>query len=63
VADAGINIEAVEQVPTRKQGRAVLQVILTIHSLAQLTMILDKINRLPDIIEARRLNGSFAPTA
>jgi GTP diphosphokinase / guanosine-3',5'-bis(diphosphate) 3'-diphosphatase len=58
VADAGINIDAVEQVPTRKPGRAVLLTSLKIHSLAQLTTILDKLNRLPDVIEARRENGA-----
>ncbi|HWQ11398.1 MAG TPA: bifunctional (p)ppGpp synthetase/guanosine-3',5'-bis(diphosphate) 3'-pyrophosphohydrolase [Roseiflexaceae bacterium] len=58
VADAGINIEAVEQVPTRKHGRAVLLATLKIHSLAQLTTILDKLNRLSDVIEARRENSS-----
>jgi GTP pyrophosphokinase len=57
VADAGINIDAVEQVATRKPGRAVLLAILKIHSLAQLTTILDKLNRLPDVIEARREQG------
>jgi GTP diphosphokinase / guanosine-3',5'-bis(diphosphate) 3'-diphosphatase len=57
VADAGINIDAVEQVPTRKHGRAVLLAKLRIHSLAQLTTILDKLNRLPDVIEARREGG------
>ncbi|MFO7170500.1 MAG: bifunctional (p)ppGpp synthetase/guanosine-3',5'-bis(diphosphate) 3'-pyrophosphohydrolase [Chloroflexota bacterium] len=57
IADAGINIEAVEQLPTRKHGRAVLLAKLRIHSLAQLTTILDKLNRLPDVIEARREGG------
>jgi GTP pyrophosphokinase len=60
VADAQINIDAVEQVPTRKPGRAVLLTILKIHSLAQLTTILDKLNRLPDVIEARRENGTVS---
>lgn len=54
IADADINIERVDQVPTRKEGRAVLQVILTIQSITQLTTILDKLNRLPDIIDAHR---------
>jgi GTP pyrophosphokinase len=35
----------------------VLLAILKIHSLAQLTTILDKLNRLPDVIEARREQG------
>ncbi|NWG18831.1 MAG: bifunctional (p)ppGpp synthetase/guanosine-3',5'-bis(diphosphate) 3'-pyrophosphohydrolase [Chloroflexi bacterium] len=54
IADAGINIDAVEQVMTRRPGRAVLAAILRIQSIAQLTSILDKLNRLPDVIEARR---------
>jgi GTP pyrophosphokinase len=63
VADAGINISEVKQVPTRKPGRAVLLVTLTIESIAQLTLILDKLNRLPDVIEARRESDGIAPSA
>ncbi len=54
IADAGINIEELHQAPTRKAGRTVLIVQMTIQSLSQLTMILDKLNRVPDVIEARR---------
>ncbi len=60
VADAGINIEEVMQVPTRKQGRAILRTTLTIQSISQLTTILDKLNRLRDVIEARREHTSVA---
>ncbi len=60
IADAGINIEELHQVPTRRQGRAVLIVQLTIQSLSQLTMILDKLNRIPNVIEARRENQAAA---
>jgi GTP pyrophosphokinase len=63
VADANINIDVVEQVPTRKMGRAVLRITLRIGSISQLTGILDKLNRLNDIIEARRDNSSIAPSA
>jgi GTP pyrophosphokinase len=63
IADAGINIEAVEQVQTRKADRTVLLTTLTIHSLSQLTTILDKLNRLPDVIEARREQGTIARSA
>lgn len=63
VADAGINIEAVEQVPTRKPDRAVLMSTLTIQSIAQLTTILDKLNRLPDVIEARREQSGVVASA
>jgi len=62
VADAGINIQAVEQVPTRKPDRAVLQTTLMIQSIPQLTAILDKLNRLPDIIEARREHSGRTTT-
>lgn len=62
IADAGINIEAVEQVPTRKAGRAVLLTTLKIESITQLTVILDKLNRLADVIEARREHSGVAPS-
>jgi guanosine-3',5'-bis(diphosphate) 3'-pyrophosphohydrolase len=62
VADAGINIKEVQQVPTRKPGHAVLMTTLAIQSIAQLSAILDKLNRLPDVIEARREQGRLAPT-
>jgi guanosine-3',5'-bis(diphosphate) 3'-pyrophosphohydrolase len=61
VADADINIERVDQLQIRKDGRAVLMVILTIHSIAELTTILDKLNRLPDVIIAHRENSGAAP--
>jgi GTP pyrophosphokinase len=63
VADAGINIQEVQQVPTRKPGRAVLMVTLQIQSISQLSTILDKLNRLPDVIEARREQTGFAASA
>jgi GTP pyrophosphokinase len=49
-------------VPTRRPGRAVLTVTLRIQSIAQLTAILDKLNRLSDVIDARREQNA-APTA
>lgn len=54
VADAGINMQEVQQVPTRKPDRAVLKATLMIQSISQLSSILDKLNRLPDVIEVRR---------
>jgi GTP diphosphokinase / guanosine-3',5'-bis(diphosphate) 3'-diphosphatase len=60
VADAGINITEVQQVPTRKPGRAVLMATLQIQSIAQLAGIIDKLNRLPDVIEARRERNGIA---
>jgi GTP pyrophosphokinase len=59
IADDGINIDAVEQVQTRKPGRAVLVAILRVQSLAQLTAILDKLGRMRDVIEARRQQSSI----
>jgi GTP pyrophosphokinase len=63
VADAGINIQEVQQVPTRKPGRAMLMTTLQIQSISQLSTILDKLNRLPDVIEARREQGGVAASA
>jgi GTP pyrophosphokinase len=63
VADAGINIQEVQQVPTRKPDRAVLMTTLLIQSIAQLSTILDKLNRLPDVIEARREQSGLTPSA
>ncbi len=64
VADAGINIQEVQQVPTRKPDRAILMTKLLIQSITQLSTILDKLNRLPDVIEARReQSGGIVPSA
>jgi GTP diphosphokinase / guanosine-3',5'-bis(diphosphate) 3'-diphosphatase len=63
VADAGINIEEVQQVPTRKPDRAVLVITLAIQSISQLSSILDKLNRMGDVIEARREQNGLAKTA
>jgi GTP pyrophosphokinase len=54
VADAGINITTVQQIPNKNAGRATLIATLMVDSLAQLTMILDKLNRVSNVIEARR---------
>ncbi|MCG8346294.1 MAG: bifunctional (p)ppGpp synthetase/guanosine-3',5'-bis(diphosphate) 3'-pyrophosphohydrolase [Chloroflexales bacterium] len=63
IADAEINIDSVSQRHTRRSGRAVLVVVLKIQSINQLTMILDKLNRIPDVIEARRESYSAAQLA
>lgn len=63
VADAGINIQEVQQIPTRKPDRAILNVTMLIQSISQLSNILDKLNRLPDVIEARRENSGIAHSA
>lgn len=64
IADAGINIEELQQIPVSDDSRTVLIMRLTIHSLSQLTRLLDRLNRIPNVIEARRetnalTNGSL----
>jgi GTP pyrophosphokinase len=54
IADAGVNIERIEQGKSRRAGRAVLHVVCSIQSVSQLTNLLDKLNRISDVIEARR---------
>jgi GTP pyrophosphokinase len=54
VADENINIEELQQIPVTSDSRAVLLMRLTIHSLEQLTRVLDKLNRIPNVIDARR---------
>lgn len=63
IADAGINIESLQQAQTRKAGRTVLITRLTIQSISQLTLILDKLNRVPDVIDARRENNAAGISA
>ncbi len=53
VANAGINIEELHQIDV-KGGQVRLSMQLKIKSIRQLTEILDKLNRIPNIIEARR---------
>ncbi len=57
IADGGINIEKVEQGQAKRAGRAVLHVVLSLQSVSQLSMILDRLNRINDVIEARRESG------
>ncbi len=54
IADEKINIERVDQYPGKLPNRTVLMTTLTISSISQLMHILDKLNRMPDVIEARR---------
>ncbi len=61
IADAEVNIEEVHQIPVRKQGRTMLVIQITIQSLDQLTLLLDKINRIPNVIEARRESQGSTP--
>jgi GTP pyrophosphokinase len=54
IADEGVNIEKLEQGKSGRAGRAVLHVTITIQTVQQLSALLDKLNRIPDVIEARR---------
>lgn len=63
IADAGINIRDVQQLPNKHHGRATLLTTVMVESLSQLTMLLDKLNRIPDVIEARRESGAYSSTA
>jgi GTP diphosphokinase / guanosine-3',5'-bis(diphosphate) 3'-diphosphatase len=53
IANAGINIHELHQTEMR-DGRVVLSMFLKIQSIKQLTEILDKLNRISNVIEARR---------
>jgi GTP pyrophosphokinase len=64
VADAGINIDQVHQVQSSRDGRVGLSMELKIQSIKQLTEILDRLNRIPNIIEVRReSSGLVRPKA
>lgn len=55
IADEGINIEKLEQGKAKLgSGRTVLHVIVSLQSLNQLPPLLDKLGRIPNVIEARR---------
>ncbi len=60
IANAGVNINAVQQIENRHADRATLIATVMVDSLAQLTNILDKLNRVKDVIEARRDRVSAA---
>jgi guanosine-3',5'-bis(diphosphate) 3'-pyrophosphohydrolase len=54
IADAGVNIEHLSQGTSRYAGRAVLQINITVQSIQQLSSLLDRLNRITDVIDARR---------
>lgn len=54
VADEHINMVAVEAVSGQKDNLAVINATLEIENAAQLTRILTKIDRLPNVVDARR---------
>jgi GTP pyrophosphokinase len=61
IADAGINIDILEQVQSQRNDKVVLRVTLRIRSVGQLTQILDKLSRLKAVIEARRDTSQLVP--
>ncbi len=60
IADAGVNINGVQMLENRRPDRATLIATVMVDSLAQLSEILDRLNRVRDVIEARRDKVSAA---
>jgi GTP pyrophosphokinase len=60
IADCGVNIGKVQQIENRHSDRATLITTVMVDSLSQLTTILDRLNRVRDVIEARRDKMSTA---
>ncbi len=56
VADEGVNMSAVSSTSTRDKT-ALIRATLEIVGAGQLTRILNKIDRLPNVVEARRVTG------
>ena len=57
VADDRINMLSVEAVTGQKDNIAMINATLEIENISQLTRILTKIDRLPNVVEARRKVG------
>ena len=57
VADEHINMISVEALTGQKDNLALINATLEIQNAAQLTRILTKIDRLPNVVEARRRVG------
>ena len=57
VADEHINMLSVEALTSQKDNLAIINATLEIQSAAQLTRILTKVDRLPNVVEARRRVG------
>ncbi len=57
VAAEGINMSSTNAVAGRKDGISVITATLEIASAGQLTRILNKLDRLPNVVEVRRLTG------
>jgi len=58
VAAEGINLAAATAVGGRKDGISIITATLEIVSADQLTRILNKIDRLPNVLDVRRVTGS-----
>ena len=54
VADEHINMVSVEAITGQKDNLAIINATLEIQNASQLTRILTKIDRLPNVVEARR---------
>ncbi len=54
IANAGVSINGVQQIENKHGDRATLIATLMVDSLSQLSTLLDKLNRVRDVIEARR---------
>lgn len=57
VADEHINMVAVEAITGQKDNIALINATLEIQNAAQLTRVLTKIDRLPNVVEAHRMIG------
>ena len=57
VADEHINMVSVEAITGQKDNLAVINATLEIENAAQLTRILTKIDRLPNVVDASRRLG------
>jgi GTP pyrophosphokinase len=57
VADEHINMLSIEALTAQKDNLAIINATLDIRDATQLTRILTKIDRLPNIVEARRKVG------
>jgi GTP pyrophosphokinase len=58
VAAEGINLASANAIAGRKDGISIITATLEISSAGQLTRILNKIDRLPNVFDVRRVTGS-----
>jgi GTP diphosphokinase / guanosine-3',5'-bis(diphosphate) 3'-diphosphatase len=62
VANADINIDQLQQISSHNDSRVQMYMQLKVRSISQLTEILDKLNRIPNVIEARRDSSGTSPS-